>query len=301
MLDTDRTITVRMLDTLPHDHEADRPRSSVRTPPDGVDAVPSSRSRRGSTSRREVLIDSGCEALYQAHLGHRAAPFRLVKMDVSRALVAGDGAQLSRSPAVLFALHTSKGLSTLDVIRQFRAREPHVGVYLLVERLREVAHLLPYLAEAGVDEVFCLESRSDLASLFRTLTARTAAPAPEAELRLLWKWFRDSSERALVMHCIRNGFRLDDWAVRGRMFNACRKTIQNRMTTEGLPSPGMVARCGRVLHLQELERRGVRPTSLIAQLLDFPSPSAMQRTRRRLRKALMSRGRQSLVFASLIR
>lgn len=157
------------------------------------------------------------------------------------------------------------------------------------------------LAEVGVDEVFCLESRSDLVALHRTLGARLAAPPPEAEMRLLWKWFRDSPERSLVMHCVRNGFRLDDWSVRARLFAACRKTIQNRVTEEGLPSPGMIARCGRVLHAQELERRGYRPTSAIARLLEFPSASAMQRTRRRLRKSLMTRGRGSLVFASLIR
>jgi hypothetical protein len=73
------------------------------------------------------------------------------------------------------------------------------------------------------------------------------------------------------------------------------------MTFVGLPSPGIISRCGRVLHLQELERRGVKPATLVAEILGFPSIGAMQRSRKRLRKALLSRGRQALVFASLLK
>ena len=100
--------------------------------------------------------------------------------------------------------------------------------------------------------------------------ARLAAPPPETEIRLLWKWFRESPERALVMHCVRNGFRLDVWSIRSRVFSACRKTLQNRMSVIGLPSPGILSRCGRVLHAQELERLGVRPTSAVADTPRLP-------------------------------
>jgi hypothetical protein len=103
------------------------------------------------------------------------------------------------------------------------------------------------------------------------------------------------------MHCVRNGFRLDVWSIRSQVFSACRKTLQNRMALLGLPSPGIISRCGRVLHAQELERRGINPTLVVAGILGFPSASAMQRSRRRLRKALMTRGRQALVFASLLK
>jgi hypothetical protein len=85
------------------------------------------------------------------------------------------------------------------------------------------------------------------------------------------------------------------------VFNQCRKTLQNRVAVLGLPSPGIISRCGRVLHAQELERRGLKPTTVVASILGFPSAGAMQRSRRRLRKALMTRGRQALVFASLLK
>jgi hypothetical protein len=103
------------------------------------------------------------------------------------------------------------------------------------------------------------------------------------------------------MHCVRNGFRLDVWSIRSKVFNACRKTLQNRVSLLELPSPGILSRTGRVLHAQELERRGVKPSTVVAAILGFPSAGAMQRSRRRLRKALMTRGRQALVFASLLK
>jgi hypothetical protein len=176
-----------------------------------------------------------------------------------------------------------------------------VGLYVIARETADVAQMLTRLATAGVDEVFCLESKADAEALESTLRLRLSAPAPETEIRLLWKWFRESSERSLVMHCVRNGYRLDVWSIRSKVFSACRKTLQNRMAMLTLPSPGILSRYGRVLHAQELERRGVRPTAAIAAVLGFPSAGAMQRSRRRLRKALMSRGRQALVFASLLK
>jgi hypothetical protein len=189
----------------------------------------------------------------------------------------------------------------MEVTAQLRPMIPHVGLYVVAREAGEVAPTLPKLAAAGVDEVFCLETKADMEAFGDTLRARLSAPAPETEIRLLWKWFRDSSERSLVMHCVRNGFRLDVWSIRSKVFSACRKTLQNRVSLLGLPSPGILSRCGRVLHAQELERRGVKPTTVVAAILGFPSAGAMQRSRRRLRKALMSRGRQAVVFASLLK
>jgi hypothetical protein len=195
----------------------------------------------------------------------------------------------------------TNGVTAAEAVEQLRALVPHVGIYVVARETAEIARLLPKLAAAGVDEVFCLDSGADMDALEETLALRLSAPPPETEIRLLWKWFRESPERSLVMHCVRNGFRLDVWSIRSHVFNACRKTLQNRMTVMGLPSPGILSRCGRVLHAQELERRGVRPTATVADILGFPSSGAMQRSRRRLRKALMTRGRQALVFASLLK
>jgi hypothetical protein len=271
----------------------------LQTPPTGAQFLPAL-SILLPSARRELVTDVTCAKMLTDALGDAAGEFEIVKSDLAWMLATGTASTLGQSTIVI-APALANGMGATEAVEQLRALLPHVGVYVLARETAEIARILPQLASAGVDEVFCLDSNSDRHELVDTLRLRLAAPAPETEIRLLWKWFRESPERSLVMHCVRNGYRLDVWSIRSRVFNACRKTLQNRMTLLGLPSPGVVSRYGRVLHAQELERRGVRPTSLTASILGFPSAGAMQRARRRLRKALMSRGRQALVFASLLK
>lgn len=287
-----------VIDTLNSRNQGDVSGVQMWTPPSGGQAIPAF-ALGGGLQHQELLVDVSCLDALRATL--RDAPFKVVRIDLARMLANGTASNLSSATAIVMAPQLTESLTAIDAIDQLRAMVPHVGLYVAARSTADVAHDLPRLAAVGVDEVFCLDTRSDGDAFAETLSLRLAAPAPETEIRLLWKWFRDSRERSLVMHCVRNGYRFDVWSIRSRVFGACRKTLQNRMTVVGLPSPGIVARCGRVLHVQELERRGVKPTTAISAILGFPSPGAMQRARRRLRKALMARGRQALVFASLIK
>jgi hypothetical protein len=284
---------VLILDTLSSRNEED---ANVR-----LETPESSQAIAGSAYpiQRELVVDAACAELVRVWFGKTS--IKLITVDLSMLLATGAGASLTNATAIVVGPTLRRGLTAIEGIEQLRSLVPHLGIYLVARSTEEVARSLPRLAEVGVDEVFCLDANSDGEAFVETVSLRLAAPAPETEIRLLWKWFRESPERSLVMHCVRNGFRLDVWSIRSHVFNACRKTLQNRMTDLGLPSPGILSRCGRVLHVQELERRGVKPTTLIAEVLGFPSAGAMQRSRRRLRKALMSRGRQALVFASLLK
>lgn len=288
------------LETTSSSDEQDVSGVRLQTPPGGPLAVPSGPDAF-SPVRPEILADAACVQSLVEAFGDEPTAFRIVAVDVASLLSTGTVPTLGQSAAIALSPVLSDGTPAVEGIEQLRALIPHVGIYVVAREIREVAKLLPGLAAVGVDEVFCFDAPADRSAFQETLSLRLAAPAPETEIRLLWKWFRESPERSLVMHCVRNGYRLDVWSIRSKVFNACRKTLQNRMTLVGLPSPGILSRCGRVLHAQELERRGVRPTTVVAAMLGFPSAGAMQRSRRRLRKALMSRGRQALVFASLLK
>lgn len=287
------------LDTISSDHEEDVAGVRLRTPPGASEPVPSTPVQQ--PIRRELLVDVSCAQALVDRFGEENDSFKIVAVDLVRHLVAPNSAFLSKATAIAMAPVLSNGVSATDAIEQLRAVIPHVGMYVVARDTNEIARSMTKLAMAGVDEVFAFDTRADVKAFEDTIRARLAAPAPETEMRLLWKWFRESNERSLVMHCVRNGFRLDVWSIRSKVFAACRKTLQNRVSILGLPSPGILSRCGRVLHAQELERRGVRPTTIVASILGFPSAGAMQRSRRRLRKALMTRGRQALVFASLLK
>ena len=290
--------TSMFLDTTNSSDEEEDVGVKLRTPP-GTPSIPGAPSPL--LLRRELLADASCAKALIEQFGEDSDSFRIVTIDLVRQLASGNASSLASATAIVMAPALNNGTNAVDVIEQLRSSIPHVGLYVLAREMRAVSRELPKLAAAGVDEVFCLDVRGDVDAFEDTLRARLSAPAPETEIRLLWKWFRESPERSLVMHCVRNGYRLDVWTIRSKVFSACRKTLQNRMSLLGLPSPGIVSRCGRVLHAQELERRGMRPTTAVAALLGFPSAGAMQRARRRLRKALMSRGRQALVFASLLK
>lgn len=287
------------LDTIRPDHEEDVSAVRLRTPPGASESILATPVQQ--PIRRELLVDVSCERSLVELFGEDNESFRIIAIDLVRHLGAPNNAPLSKATAIAMAPVLSNDVNAIDAVEQLRAILPHVGIYVVARQTNEIALSMPRLAAAGVDEVFAFDTRSDVKAFEETIRARLSAPAPETEMRLLWKWFRESTERSLVMHCVRNGFRLDVWSVRSRVFNQCRKTLQNRVSILGLPSPGMLSRCGRVLHAQELERRGVRPTTAIAAILGFPSAGAMQRSRRRLRKALMMRGRQALVFASLLK
>ena len=279
------------------DREEDGAGVRLRTPPGASETIPSTRGESGI--KRELLVDVSCADELISRFSEESESFRIITIDLARHL--SGGSFLNRTTAIAMGATLSNGMGAIEAIQHLRALVPHVGLYLIAHETAEVARILPKLAAAGVDEVFCLDSRSDMESFEETMRARLAAPAPETELKLLWKWFRDSSERSLVMHCVRNGFRLDIWTIRTKVFHQCRKTLQNRLAILGLPSPGMLSRYGRVLHAQELDRRGMKPTTAVASLLGFPSASAMLRSKRRLRQALMTRGREALVFASLLK
>lgn len=287
------------LETTHSSDEDDVSDVKLRTPPGSSQAIPSGGALH--PLRRELLADVSCARALISEFGEDSDSFRIVTIDLVRHFASGNVSSLSSATAIVMAPVLAGGMSAVEAIEQLRASVPHVGLYVVARETGEIARSLPKLAAAGVDEVFCLETRGDTDAFDDTLRARLSAPAPETEIRLLWKWFRESPERSLVMHCVRNGYRLDVWTIRSKVFSACRKTLQNRMVATGLPSPGIISRCGRVLHAQELERRGMKPTTAVAILLGFPSAGAMQRARRRLRKALMSRGRQALVFASLLK
>ena len=270
----------------------------LRTPPGSTEVIPSEQT---TELRRDLLVDVSCARELIARFGAQSDAFRIITIDLARHLSAGSSSLLGTSAAMVMAPELGNGMPAVEAIEQLRGVMPHVGIYVLTRHMGEVSRVMPKLAAAGVDEVFSLDTRSDMKAFEVTMKARLSAPAPEIEMRFLWKWFRQSVDRSLVMHCVRNWFRLDIWQIRSTVFNACRKTLQNRMTLLGAPSPGVLARYGRVLHAQELERRGVRPPAVVAAMLGFPSFTALQRSRRRLRKALMSRGKQAVVFASLLK
>lgn len=258
---------------------------------------------RPQTSRAwpDLIVDRACLDQFHDTVGTIVSDHLPLPLDVSGLLATGGPSLLLNATAVVLGTRDVHGESSLDLVERLRVQAPHVGIYVVAAGLDEVGKLLPRYAAAGLDEIICSDAPQPPSRRSHTLRQRLAAPAPETEIRLLWRYFRDLPERALLMHCVRNGFWFDDWSLRNAMFTASRKTLQNRLSVLGVPSPGLLARCGRMLHAQELERRGFKPAETVAQVLGFPSAPALHRARRRLRRVLLAKGSRALVFVSLLR
>lgn len=251
----------------------------------------------------DLIVDRGCLELFAHSMSGQLAGYSPLPLDVSSLLGPGAGGAsiLVNATAVMLGARTNDGAPSYEAIQRLRSLAPQVGIYVLVTSAREIRPWTHLLAVAGVDEVIAADAPRRLTPRSHTIRHRLAAPAPETEMRLLWRWFRDSPERSLVMHCLRNACWHDDWELRSIVFGQSRKTLQNRLAALDQLSPGLIVRCGRMLHVQELERRGVRPIGHIATVLGFPSRAALLRARQRLREVLMERGSQGMVFASLLR
>lgn len=264
-----------------------------------VDAEPSATVPRFVLpSWPELIVDIRCADLYATALGDTVGHPAPVVLDVARLVSTGARSVLHGAAAIIFG---GDRLSTVEPIERVRAAAPHMGIFVLVTSREGLASAMPLLTVSGIDDVLTLDVPDASDQAGATVRQRLAAPAPETEIKLLWRWFRDSPERTLLMHCVRNAYGEDNWALRTTLFGASRRTLQSRLAVLGLPSPGLVARCGRMLHAQELERRGVKPARDVALAIGIPSAAALHRARRRLRRSLLAKGPHALVFASLLR
>lgn len=250
----------------------------------------------------DLIVDRGCLDLFADTLGDVLAGHSPLPLDVASLLAPGAAGSsiLVNATAVVVGAHTGDGAPSHEAIQRLRSLAPHVGVFVLVSSAGDIKDWRDKLASSGVDEVVAADAPPPRSPRSHTIGHRLAAPPPETELRLLWQVLSESPERALVMHCLRNAYWHDDWALRSRVFLQSRKTLQNRLAAEGQPSPGLIVRFGRMLHAQELGRRGIRPPH-IAHVLGFPTHAALERARRRLRQVLVERGASAMVFASLLR
>lgn len=207
------------------------------------------------TPRGEIIIDSGSVGVLRAELERALAHLRPSCRDGRDwEELALDGL-LSRASVIVVGTRLAQGEPAAERIIGLRSAMPHVSLYVVSRATREMAPLLPDLAGIGVDEAFCLESASDLRLLVEAAGRRVEVPPPERALRALWAEWERNGERAVAMHCVRGATarRLDRELA---WFGVSEKTLRLRLRRAGMPTPGLLARLGLVLHGCALGRAG---------------------------------------------
>jgi hypothetical protein len=131
------------------------------------------------------------------------------------------------------------------------------------------------------------------------VSARILAPVPEVELRAIASRLC-SQELTMVLACVRSGYQPEPVRNLAQKFQVDRRTLNNRLLRMGLPSASLLARCGRLFHECELERRGIRSRIEIARRLGFDTTTALRMFRMRVLRALRHDEDRGVLMLSLL-
>lgn len=243
----------------------------------------------GATSRlADVFVDRACDLATAPEI--RGLRARVVDLRE-------DVAVLDRGGVLLLGSRTTDGAHCELAVRDLRQRNPHVVIFVCAPWDKDVLHRLTTYARAGIDRLFTVEGRSDLATLMQVVSERIAAPPPQHELTVAADQVASGRPLRILRHAFRNGYRhepLPDVAAR---FGCAVRTLGLYLDDAELPCPEDLFRCGRYLHDVELQRRGVRRPTERATRLGFETATAMRKWTARFRASVREEPRLA-AFAS---
>jgi len=233
----------------------------------------------------ELIVDIGSTGSLRHDIEGLLTKRRAVHRDVVSGL-SREPSVIAASGAILVGPRLNDGSPAIERIAALRNRVPHVGIFVVVRDMSELARWLPAMAWAGVDESFALDVAGDRAALVESVGRRLQAPPPEVAMRKLWAHWESLRVRAIAMHVVRNAFREFDATRRLRWFRIGERTLRSRLNEGPLPAVSLLERFGCVLHGRGMTDAGVRPTGEVARRLGMETASEYWGVRRRVRKAL---------------
>lgn len=245
-----------------------------------------------------VIVDAACGGLWP-DIERALRVHRPRRMDCGQMLRERGGAAFASTDIVVLAPRLTDGSSSSRLVEQLRQGNPQLTIYLCARDLREVTDIKAH-AHAGTDQVHILGVAAEWQAFEPLVTARLSAPAPERELRVLAHAIRPARSRAIALHCVRNAFTLHSTVRLPAIFGCVVETMNSRLESVDLPTVAVVARCGRQFHVNELERRGVRPRDDIAHRCGFGHAASMRRQRDRLRETLVELGARGTLLLLLL-
>jgi hypothetical protein len=122
----------------------------------------------------DVFIDWGCEAVPDA---------AVQELSARRVDVLNPGTALERGGVLLLGPRIADAASSLTALRELRRWNPSLSVYVCARAGSSLLREVTEYARAGADELFTIDSASDVADLVEHVLERIAAPPPEIELR----------------------------------------------------------------------------------------------------------------------
>jgi AraC-like DNA-binding protein len=176
---------------------------------------------------------------------------------------------------VVLDMRDHEGNSTLGAVRHIREAFPSVPVVLYCSLAPDTSRDVLEFARAGVNDLV-LRGVDDLRI---TLRGAITAASDHCSARSLLKEFEPlvpANILPMLRYCLENGRRALTVEQVAEALGVHRKTLVDRLSTAGLPTPSaIIAWCRLLVSARLLEDPG-RSVEQVALLLDFPSGTSMR-------------------------
>jgi hypothetical protein len=201
----------------------------------------------------DLIIDVACDRPH-ARVFQALAALQPAIYDIDRLVQSSEIGRLVNASLIILAAHTLRGESSDGLAARIRASFPSVSIFVCTRREDSVHLRLCEFARAGVDDLFCLDSESDLTALLDEARLRLAAPHPTAVLTEA-ATTNPSDGQAIALWCLRNTYRKRTVAALATWFEIDPKTANRHCAESGFVNASALLRSGRLYHFQEIRRR----------------------------------------------
>ena len=176
---------------------------------------------------------------------------------------------------VVLDMRDREGNSTLDVVRHVRDSFPSIPVVLYCAISPETSRDVLAFARAGVNDLVL----RDVDDLRHTMRAALSSAADHCSARGILRELEGvvpANILPMIRFCLENGRRALTVEDLASALNVHRKTLVDRLSNAGFPSPSaVIAWCRLLVSARLLEDSG-RSIEQVALLLDFPSGTSMR-------------------------
>ncbi|MEO6445520.1 MAG: helix-turn-helix domain-containing protein [Gemmatimonadaceae bacterium] len=192
-----------------------------------------------------------------------------------RALIENDLASV-----VVVDLRDREGNSTLALVRDIRESFPSIPVLLYCAISPDTSRDVLAFARAGVNDLV-LRDVDDLRWTLRTALSTAADHCSARTIIGMLEGIIPPNIMPMIRYCLENGRRAMTVEDVAEALSVHRKTLVDRLTAAGLPTPSaVIAWCRMLVAARLLEDPG-RSIEQVALLLDFPSGTSLRNMMKR--------------------
>ncbi len=222
------------------------------------------------TPAARILIDYSVRSTNAA--ARAVAHYRPLVGDARVLLEGHDEATFRGVLLIVLGVRLADDTPVEVVARRLRELQPHIGIFVVATKGECAPSRLAGLAHAGVDELYLVDAPEECERFADHVRRRLEVPPPEEALRRVGGGGAARHRIGWVtMWLLRNSHRnpsIDDAAAH---FGRHRTTVWRWFRDAGLPDPGTILRCGRVLHVKQLLEGGILDSQKVADLLGMES------------------------------